>query len=182
MTLEALAQQGRRYVSASLAASVALRTNDLRKELFRESLAGFQHADHRLEPVANIHGIEFINDSKACSIHSSWWALESMRKPVVWIAGGFDRMLDYTQLRALVSRKVKAIIFIGDDDKKIQKAFDKTDIPVVSAADVQEAVALAYYMGKKGDAVLLSPGCPPGDRFEDAEERGMQFRQAVKNL
>ena len=150
--------------------------------MIKESLTGLQHSEHRLEPVADIHGIEFINDSGACSIHSTWYALESMCKPVIWIAGGLDRVLDYNQLRHLVSQKVKAIIFIGEDDRRIQKAFDKTEIPVITAADITEAVALAYYMGKKGDAVLFSPGCQSVDRFESFEDRGRKFRIAVKNL
>jgi UDP-N-acetylmuramoylalanine--D-glutamate ligase len=182
MTLEALAQQGRRYVSTTLAASVAVRTGDIRKESVRESFMDFRQSEHRLETVANIHGIEFINDSRSCSIHSAWYAMESMEKPVIWIAGGLDRVLDYTQLTSLVSKKVKAIICIGAENRRLHKAFDRTEIPVVPAGDMNEAVDLAYYMGKTGDVVLLSPGCPSSDRFEPFEERGNRFRAAVKNL
>jgi len=142
----------------------------------------FRQAEHRLETVANIHGIEFINDSRACSIHSAWYAMECMEKPVIWIAGGLDRVLDYTQLTSLVSKKVKAIICIGNENRRMHKAFDKTEIPLVPAVDMNEAVDLAYYMGKTGDAVLLSPGCPSSDRFEHFEDRGNKFRSAVKNL
>jgi UDP-N-acetylmuramoylalanine--D-glutamate ligase len=182
MTLEALAQQGRRYVPATLAASVAGRIAGIRKELVKESFSLSGPEDHRLESVANIHGIEFINDSRACSVNSTWFALESMRKPVIWIAGGLDRVLDYSQLLSLVGLKVKGIIFLGEENRKLQKAFGATEIPVVPAADINEAVDLAYYMGKTGDVVLFSPGCPSADRFENFEERGNRFRMAVKNL
>jgi UDP-N-acetylmuramoylalanine--D-glutamate ligase len=182
MTLEALAQQGRRYVPATLAASVAVRTEDIRKEFIKESFSLSQHDDHRMETVANIHGIEFINDSRACSVNSTWFAFESMRKPVIWIAGGLDRVLDYSQLKSLVRGKVKAIICLGEKSRRLSKAFDDIELPVVTAADMQEAVELAYYMGITGDVVLLSPGCPSTDRFENFEERGSKFRVAVKNL
>lgn len=182
MTLEALAQQGRRYTSSTLAAWVAVRTGEIRKESVRESFMVVRQSEHRMETVANIHGIEFVNDSQSCSVHSAWFAMESMQKPVIWIAGGHDRLLDYTQLTSLVSKKVKAIISLGEENRRMHKAFDKTEIPVVTAADMNEAVDLAYYMGKTGDAVLLSPGCPGNDRFEPFEERGNKFRTAVKNL
>ena len=135
-----------------------------------------------METVANIHGIEFINDSRACSINSTWFALESMRKPVIWIAGGLDRVLDYSQLYTLVTRKVKAIVCLGEESRRFHKAFGSTEIPIVPVADMNEAVDMAYYMGKTGDAVLLSPGCPSVDRFESFEDRGSRFRLAVKNL
>jgi len=182
MTLEALAQQGRRYVPSTLAASVAQRLTEIRKESLRESFSGFQQSEHRLETVANIHGIEFINDSHACSVNSAWFAMESMRKPVIWIAGGLDRLLDYNQLRSLVKNKVKGIICVGTETRRIIKAFDGLDIPVVPATDITEAVDIAYYMGKTGDVVLLSPGCPSSDRFEHFGDRGNKFRIAVKNL
>ncbi len=182
MTLEALAQQGRRYVPSTLAASVSARIAGIRKELIKESFSDFQQENHRLETVANIHGIEFIDDSRACSLHSTWFALESMRKPVIWIAGGLDRMVDYNQLSALVSRKVRAVICLCEDNRRIRKAFERLEIPIVKTTEMTEAVEFAYYMGKTGDAVLLSPGCPSIDRFENYEERGNKFRIAVKNL
>jgi len=182
MTLEALAQQGRRYVPATLAASVAVRNADLRKELIRDIFSPTRQDEHRMETVANIHGIEFINDSRACSVNSTWYAMETLRKPVIWIAGGLDRVLDYMQLHPLVSHKVKAIVCLGEENRRIQKTFGSLEIPIASASDMTEAVELAYYMGKTGDAVLLSPGCPSTDRFETFEERGNKFRTAVKNL
>ncbi len=167
---------------ATLAATVAIRTENIRKAIIRDSFTIPHPDNHRLEPVANVHGIEFINDSGSCTINGTWFALESMRKPVIWIAGGLDRMLDYAQLKSLVAHQVKAIIFLGEEPKKIRKAFAETEIPVLTADNMDEAVELAYYMGKTGDAVLLSPGCPSPDRFEDDEERGNRFRIAVKNL
>jgi len=182
MTIEALAKQGRQYMPVTLAASVINKTGEIRKKILRESFSSFPQAPYRLETVANIHGIEFINDSGACSIHSTWFSMESMGKPVIWIAGGLDSVLDYSELASLVAKKVKAIIYLGHENEIIRKAFDDTEIPVIAAADMKEAVSIAYYIGKTGDAVLLSPGCPSKDRFEDFELRGDKFRVAVKDL
>jgi UDP-N-acetylmuramoylalanine--D-glutamate ligase len=182
MTLETLALQGRKTVATSLAASVAARITELRKAVIKDSFSDFRKADHRLEPVGNVHGIEFINDSRACTVNSAWFALESMTKPVIWIAGGMDPDTDYSPLKPMVFGKVKGIISLGDDDSRLQRAFGDYELPVITAGSMQHAVELAYYMGKKGDVVLLSPGCASFDRFENFEERGIRFRESVKKL
>jgi len=181
MTLEALALQGRTKTFSTLAASVTSRIYELRKELIKESLGSFQSPEHQMEFVANIHGIEFINDSRACNINSTWFALESINRPVIWIAGGADRGNDYSMIRDLVEMKVKAIILLGDS-QTIPEAFSNTEIPVIRVRDMDEAVETGYYLGKTGDCMLLSPACPSFDMFENFEERGSAFRKAVKRL
>ncbi|MFH1161253.1 MAG: hypothetical protein V1733_09955 [bacterium] len=182
MTLESLALQGRTQVYSSLAASVTSRIVDLRKEVIKESLAGLQPVEHKLEYVANIHGIEFINDSRSCTINSAWYALESMNRPVIWITGGVDRDNDYSMVKDLVEEKVKAIICLGDNNQKILDAFDGIDIPIIRVKSMKEATEVGYYIGKKGDSVLLSPACASFDMFENFEERGNAFKSAVKTL
>jgi len=182
MTLESLALQGRSQAYTSLAASVTSRICELRKELIKESLADSQTCEHKMEFVANIHGITFINDSRACSVNSTWFALESIYGPIIWVAGGVDRGNDYSMVRHLVKEKVKAIIFLGDAIKKILDAFDGIDIPIIRSANMAEAVELGYHLGKKGDTVLLSPACASFDMFENYEARGCAFKEVVKML
>ncbi|NQV03425.1 MAG: hypothetical protein HQ542_12315 [Bacteroidia bacterium] len=181
MTLEALALQGRPKTYPTLAASVTSRIYELRKELIKESLGSSQSPEHQMEFVANIHGIEFINDSRACNINSTWFALESINRPVIWIAGGADRGNDYSMIRELVERKVKAIILLGDS-QNILEAFSGTEIPVIQVQDMGEAVENGYYLGKTGDSVLLSPACASFEMFENFEARGTAYKKAVKNL
>jgi UDP-N-acetylmuramoylalanine--D-glutamate ligase len=138
--------------------------------------------EHRLEHVLKIHGINFINDSKATNVNSTWYALESMPDNVIWIAGGMDKGNDYNSLRDLVRAKVKAIICLGVDNAKIHDAFKDLVATIVDTKSADEAVQTAYYLGKKGDTVLLSPACASFDLFENYEERGNLFKKAVREL
>ncbi|MGZ3884692.1 MAG: UDP-N-acetylmuramoyl-L-alanine--D-glutamate ligase [Bacteroidia bacterium] len=182
MTIEQLALQGKHNVYNSMAASLAARIVDVRKENIRESLQDFQNVEHRLEFVASINGIEFINDSKATNVNSAWYALESMQKPVIWICGGQDKGNNYDELTELVKANVKAIVCLGVDNKKIIKAF-KSDVEnIVETQTAREAVLAAYKLAKKGEVVLLSPACASFDLFQNYEDRGMQFKAAVRSL
>jgi UDP-N-acetylmuramoylalanine--D-glutamate ligase len=182
MTIEELALQGKHNVYNSMAASLASRIVDVRKENVRESLMDFQNIEHRLEFVASINGIEFINDSKATNVNSTWYALESMEKPVVWICGGQDKGNNYDELSELVKARVKAIICLGKDNKKIIAAFKDLVEVIVETDNASDAVAASYKIGKKGDVVLLSPACASFDLFQNYEDRGMQFKTAVRRL
>lgn len=182
MTIQELALQGKHNIYNSMAAGVTGKLVDMRKETIRESLSDFHNIDHRLEVVGNVHGIEFINDSKATNVNSTWYALESMTNPVILILGGVDKGNDYSMLNELVKAKVKAIICLGTDNKKIMKAFGGMVETILEAKSAKEAVAQAYKLGKKGDTVLLSPACASFDMFENYEDRGTQFKQAVRAL
>lgn len=182
MTLESLALQGKHNVYNSMAASIAARLFDIRKDVIKSSLSDFQNIEHRLEYVATIHGIEFINDSKATNINSSWFALESMEKPVVWIAGGMDKGNDYGLIKDIVAKKVKAIVCLGIDNKAIHKAFSGTIGNIVDTKSAREAVFMASKLASNGDCVLLSPACASFDLFENYEERGALFKKAVREL
>ena len=182
MSIHDLALQGKHNLYNTMASGIAGRVLDLRKELIRESMTDFQNVEHRLETVATIHGIEFINDSKATNVNSTWYALESLNKPAVWIVGGVDKGNDYDELLELVKDKVKAIICLGVDNSKIIEAF-KGEIQIIEEArSAEEAVRKAYEIGQSGDAVLLSPACASFDLFENYEDRGQQFKKAVKSL
>ncbi len=182
MTIEELALQGKHNVHNSMAASIVSRVLDIRKEVVRESLSDFENVEHRLEAVATINGIEFINDSKATNVNSAWYALESMAKPVIWIVGGVDKGNDYTQLYDLAKEKVKAIICLGVDNSKIIENFSTVVDKIVETNTAKDAVNMAYQLGKKGDVVLLSPACASFDLFQNYEDRGMQFKTAVRAL
>lgn len=182
MTLEQLALAGKHNVYNSMAASMAARIVDIRKDIIRESMEDFVNAEHRLEFVASINGIEFINDSKATNINSTWYALESMQKPTVLILGGQDKGNNYDELMDLVKEKVKAIVCLGIDNKKIIKAFKGTVGTIMEASSAGEAVAMCYKLASKGDAVLLSPACASFDLFQNYEDRGVQFKAAVRSL
>lgn len=182
MTIQELALQGKHNIYNSMAAGVTGKLVDMRKETIRESLSDFHNIDHRLELVGNVHGIEFINDSKATNVNSTWYALESMNNPVILILGGVDKGNDYSMLTDLVKSKVKAIICLGTDNKKIIKAFSGVVDTILEAKSAKEAVAQSYKIGKKGDTVLLSPACASFDMFENYEDRGTQFKQAVRAL
>jgi UDP-N-acetylmuramoylalanine--D-glutamate ligase len=182
MTLEALAKQGQANVYDTLAATVGTRIRELRKQFIQDSMTGLENVEHRLERVAIIHGMEFINDSKSSNINATWFALESMTRPVVWIVGGVENGNDYSVLRELVAKKVKGIVCLGLDNRRIHKAFAETGIKRADARTMEDALQIAYFMGKKGDAILLSPACPSFDLFSNYEERGNAFRRCVKNL
>ncbi|MBN2616557.1 MAG: UDP-N-acetylmuramoyl-L-alanine--D-glutamate ligase [Bacteroidales bacterium] len=182
MTLEQLALQGKHNKTNSMAAGVAAHLMEIRKETIKQSLSDFQNIAHRLEFVATIHGISFINDSKATNVNSTWYALEYVDKPTVWIVGGVDKGNDYDTLKPLVKEKVKAIVCLGLDNASIHKAFDGTVDTIIDTESAKEAVDTAYYLADKGDIVLLSPACASFDLFENFEDRGNQFKQAVNEL
>jgi UDP-N-acetylmuramoylalanine--D-glutamate ligase len=182
MTLEELALQGRHNVYNSMAAGIAGRLLDIRKDTIKQVLGDFQNIEHRLEFIASIHGVDYINDSKATNVNSTWFALESMRKDVIWIAGGQDKGNDYDPLIPLVRDKVRAIICLGKDNKKIKKAFNDMVETVIETRSAEDAVGTAYQIAKRGDVVLLSPACASFDLFDNYEDRGRKFKSAVKKL
>ena len=182
MSIHELALKGKHNTQNSLAAGIAARIVEIRKSVVRESLEDFENVEHRLEFVAKVNGIEFINDSKATNINSTWYALETMENPVVWVMGGVDKGNDYSELSNLVKDKVKAIICLGIDNQKIIKAFGHLVETIVEVGSATEAVAYAYRLAKKNETVLLSPACASFDLFENYEDRGNQFKQAVRKL
>jgi UDP-N-acetylmuramoylalanine--D-glutamate ligase len=182
MTIHDLALKGRHNIYNSMAAAIAGKVLNIRKDVIRESLADFQGVEHRLEPVITVCGINFINDSKATNVNSTWYALECMETDIVWIAGGIDKGNDYTELFQLVKKKVKAVVCMGKDNKKIIEAFRDKVPTVVETSSMEEAVRTSYYLATKGDTVLLSPACASFDLFNNYEDRGRQFKKAVRNL
>lgn len=182
MTIAELALQGKHNLYNSMAAGIAAKVLDLRNEVVRESLGDFKNVEHRLEQVGRIQGIEFINDSKATNVNATWYALESMTTPVIWIAGGVDKGNDYHMLKSVVREKVRAIVCLGKDNGKLHEAFqDDVDV-IVNTLSAREAVGVAYHMAAKGDTVLLSPACASFDLFKNYQDRGDQFKEAVKQL
>lgn len=182
MSIFNLALQGKHNLYNSMAAGIAARLLDIRKDTVRESFEDFKNIEHRMEHVMNVHGIEFVNDSKATNINSTWYALECQQKPVIWIVGGVDKGNDYASLRELVKQKVKAIICLGTDNGRIIEAYADIIPQIAETRSAAEAVAAAYEKGRKGDVVLLSPACASFDLFKNYEDRGRQFKQAVKSL
>ncbi|MGB0166328.1 MAG: UDP-N-acetylmuramoyl-L-alanine--D-glutamate ligase [Luteibaculum sp.] len=182
MSIIELALHGKHNVQNAMAAGVAANLLNIRKEAVRDSLQNFQGIPHRLEFVASIHGIEFINDSKATNVNSTWWALESMDKPTIWIVGGVDKGNNYAELIPLVGEKVKAMICLGKDNSKIIDKFSGIIPTIVETTSAKQAVETAYQLGKKGYCVLLSPACASFDLFENYEDRGNQFKAAVRSL
>lgn len=182
MTIQELALKGKHNQYNSMAAGIASFISGIRKEIIRESLSDFQEVEHRLEKVLKIRGIDFINDSKATNVNSTWYALETVKKPIIWIAGGIDKGNDYTQLEALVKEKVKAIVCLGVDNSKIIKAFEHLNIPIYNTHSMDDAVRTSYKIGLPGDVVLLSPACASFDLFQNYEDRGKKFKNAVRDL
>jgi UDP-N-acetylmuramoylalanine--D-glutamate ligase len=182
MSLADLSLRGKHNVYNSMAAGIAGNVLQIRKETIRESLMDFKGVEHRLERLIKVHGIEFINDSKATNVNSTWYALESMTTPVIWIAGGIDKGNDYNDLMDLVKQKVKALVCLGIDNTKLQNAFESIIENIVEAKSMKEAVQMAYYLGTDGDTVLLSPACASFDLFENYEDRGRQFKNCIREL
>ena len=180
--LSELALKGKHNTYNSMAASIASRVLDIKKEIIRESLRDFSGVEHRLERFIKVHGIEFINDSKATNVNSTWYALECMTSPTIWIVGGVDKGNDYSSLESVVKEKVKGIICLGVDNAKLHKSFDKLVENIYDASSMKEAVNKAYKMGQKGDTVLLSPACASFDLFKNFEDRGEQFKECVREL
>jgi UDP-N-acetylmuramoylalanine--D-glutamate ligase len=182
MSIYDFALKGKHNQYNTMAAGIAAAVLGIRKERIREAVKSFESLEHRMEFVATVRGIEFINDSKATNVNSTWFALESMEKPVVLILGGIDKGNDYTLIEGLVKEKVKAIVCMGVDNKKIHTAFDGIVSSIVDTASAEEAVNAAFRKATKGDVVLLSPACSSFDLFNNYEDRGRQFKRAVKDL
>ena len=182
MSITKLGQQGQHNIKNAMAASTASKLLHIRKETIRRSLENFQGVEHRLENVLKINNVRYINDSKGTNVNATFYALDSMEASTVWIVGGVDKGNDYSELFALVNEKVKAIICLGVDNEKIIKAFGNVVDIMVETHSMEDAVKVAYRLSKRGDNVLLSPACASFDLFEDYEDRGRQFKNAVRNL
>ncbi|HQZ49903.1 MAG: UDP-N-acetylmuramoyl-L-alanine--D-glutamate ligase [Chitinophagaceae bacterium] len=182
MSVFDFALKGKHNQYNTMAACVAATTLDIRKEKIRDAVQNFQSLEHRMEHVATVRGVEFINDSKATNVNSTWYALESMTKPTILILGGVDKGNDYSLIQELVNEKVKAIICLGTDNRKIHEAFGNKVSTIVNTSTSAEAVHAAFHFADKGDVVLLSPACASFDLFKNYEDRGNQFKQVVKDL
>ena len=182
MSLHEIALQGKHNSYNTMASGIAANLADIRKENIRESLSDFKNIPHRLEFVGKVNDIDFINDSKATNINSTWYALDTLKGPIVWIVGGIDKGNNYAMIERMVAEKVKAIICLGKDNKKIKEAFEDIIEPIVEASSAEEAVNKAYYLARPGDKVVLSPACASFDLFDSYEERGDKFKAAVKSI
>lgn len=182
MPINKLALEGKHNVKNTMAATTVAQLMNIRKATIRESLSNFQGAEHRLEKVLKINNVQYINDSKATNVNATFFALDSMNTPTVWIVGGVDKGNDYDELMALVREKVKGIICLGVDNKKLADKFEGLVDMFVETTSMSEAVKIANKMAERGDTVLLSPACASFDLFENYEDRGRQFKQAVQNL
>lgn len=182
MTIEELALQGKHNTYNSMAGDIAARLLEIRKETIKQCLSDFQNVEHRLEYVARVHGVEFINDSKATNVNSTWYALESTSAPIIWVVGGIDKGNDYDMLKELVKEKVKIMVCLGVDNRKLIDTFSEDVEQMFTTTDAEQAVNTAYYMSQPGYTVLLSPACASFDLFENYEDRGRQFKNAVTNL
>jgi UDP-N-acetylmuramoylalanine--D-glutamate ligase len=182
MPINELALEGKHNIKNAMAATAVAQLLNIRKQTIRESLTNFQGVEHRLEKVLKIQGVQYINDSKATNVNSVFYALDSMNTPTVWIVGGVDKGNDYDELMPLVREKVKAIVCLGVDNTKIINAFNNVVDVMVETTSMSEAVQLAQRLAEKGDSVLLSPACASFDLFENYEDRGKQFKQAIYNL
>jgi len=182
MEVDTLALEGIHNIKNTMAASAAASLVNIRKETIRQSVQTFQGVPHRLESVLKIHHVHYINDSKATNVNAVYYALESVKTPIVWIVGGVDKGNDYMELMPLVREKVKAIVCLGLDNQKIKDTFSNVVDLVVETYDMNECVQVCYKIAERGDTVLLSPACASFDLFKNYEDRGDQFKAAVKNL
>ena len=182
MTMQELALQGKHNIFNSMAAAMAARVFEVKDTVIRQAMIDFQNVEHRLEHVLTVHGIDFINDSKATNVNACWYALESMTKEVVWIVGGVDKGNNYAELAGMVDEKVKAIICLGENNENIIDAFRGKVDTIVQASNMQEAVTQSYALANKEEVVLLSPACASFDLFANYEDRGFQFKKEVRNL
>ncbi|HMG66887.1 MAG TPA: UDP-N-acetylmuramoyl-L-alanine--D-glutamate ligase [Chitinophagaceae bacterium] len=182
MSVFDFALKGKHNQYNTMAACLAATTMEIRKEKIREAVQTFHSLEHRMEYVSTVRGVEFINDSKATNVNSTWYALESMEKPTILILGGVDKGNDYSLIKELVKEKVKAIICLGADNRKIHEAFGNIVSTIANTGSAKEAVHAAFHFANKGDVVLLSPACASFDLFKNYEDRGNQFKQAVKEL
>lgn len=179
---DSLALEGKHNLKNTMAASTVAKLIGIRKETIRQCVSNFQGAPHRLENVLKIHHVQYINDSKATNVNATYYALDSMKTPTVWIVGGVDKGNEYKELMPLVREKVKAIICLGMDNEKIKETFGNVVDLMVETFAMEEAVKVAYKIAERGDTVLLSPACASFDLFENYEDRGNQFKNCIKNL
>ncbi|WP_224483872.1 UDP-N-acetylmuramoyl-L-alanine--D-glutamate ligase [Robertkochia aurantiaca] len=182
MTTESLTLEGKHNQKNAMAASAVAQLLKIRKSTIRESMQSFQGVEHRLEKVLKIKDVQYINDSKATNVNATYYALDSMKAPTVWIVGGVDKGNDYLALMPLVREKVKAVVCLGVDNRKLVEAFGNVVDVLVETTDMEEAVKIARKVADKGDTVLLSPACASFDLFENYEDRGRKFKEAVRNL
>ncbi len=182
MSTDTLTLEGQHNVKNTMAAGLAALLVNVRKETIRQSIQTFQGVPHRLEKVLKINHVEYINDSKATNVNATYYALDGIKKPIVWIVGGIDKGNDYKELMPMVREKVKAIICLGMDNSKLKDAFGNVIELMVETYSMEEAVKVAYKISERGDSVLLSPACASFDLFENYEDRGNQFKAAIKNL
>ncbi len=182
MSIYDFALRGKHNQYNTMAAGIAASTLGLRKDKIREAIESFETLEHRMEHVSTVRGVEFINDSKATNVNSTWYALESMEKPTILILGGVDKGNDYSLLLDMVKEKVKAIVCMGADNRKIHEAFGNHVSLIVNTGSAAEAVQSAFHFAQKGDVVLLSPACASFDLFKNYEDRGKQFKEAVRGL
>ena len=182
METETMALEGKHNMKNAMAATSVAKLMKIRNATIRESLSNFQGVEHRLEKVLKIQNVQYINDSKATNVNATFFALDSMNTPTVWIVGGVDKGNDYNELMSLVREKVKAIICLGVDNKKIIDVFGNVVDMMIEVNNMEDAVKMAQRLSEKGDTVLLSPACASFDIFENYEDRGNQFKMAVRNL
>lgn len=182
MSISKLSLQGKHNIKNTMAATLASQLLNVRSQSIKESLSNFEGVEHRLENVQKVGGVKFINDSKATNVNATYYALECMEQPTVWIVGGVDKGNDYTDLLPLVREKVRAIVCLGKDNEKIKSVFGNVVDMVIETMGAEEAVKVAYKLSQKGDTVLLSPACASFDLFQNYEDRGRQFKQAVRSL
>ena len=182
MSIYDFALKGKHNAYNTMAASIAATTLGIRKEKIREAVSNFHSLEHRMEFVATVRGVDFINDSKATNVNSTWYALESMQKPTVLILGGVDKGNDYELLADLVTEKVKAIVCMGTDNKKIIEFFKDKVATIIEADSAKKAVNASFKLAEKGDVVIMSPACASFDLFKNYEDRGRQFKESVKEL
>ena len=182
MSISNLKLQGKHNVKNTMAAALASQLLNVRSQSIKDSLANFEGAEHRLENVQKVNGVQFINDSKATNVNATFYALECMEQSTVWIVGGVDKGNDYEDLLPLVREKVKAIVCLGEDNEKLKSVFYNVVDMMIETAGAEEAVKVAYKLSQSGDTVLLSPACASFDLFENYEDRGRQFKNAVRSL
>ncbi|MFV0555473.1 MAG: UDP-N-acetylmuramoyl-L-alanine--D-glutamate ligase [Mangrovibacterium sp.] len=182
MSMFEIELQGKHNTYNSMAAGLAGKVLGIKNERIRESLSGFRGVEHRLENFIKLRGVEYINDSKATNVNSTWYALESMTKPTIWIVGGVDKGNDYSELDELVKQKVKVMLCLGKDNEKLMKHFSSIVPEIVDLKDMRQVVQACNYYAEEGDAVLLSPACASFDLFDNYEDRGRQFKKMVREL
>ena len=182
MSISKLTLQGKHNVKNTMASTLASQLLNVRSQSIKDSLANFEGVEHRLENVQKVNGVQFINDSKATNVNATFYALECMEQPTVWIVGGVDKGNDYEDLLPLVREKVKAIVCLGEDNEKLKAVFSNVVDMMIETAGAEEAVKVAYKLSQSGDAVLLSPACASFDLFDNYEDRGRQFKNAVRTL